>query len=176
MEKSYRIKVDMKKNNGLYSGFVQYDNKSNILYVRLTDGIKVLEVRDYEEIYCLILRPDAELLKIPCELSDDNKILKIMLTDGVLCKSGTLECEIKIVNKDFVLTSGAFYLRVRRGLGKGGENYISNPFLVSRDGKDGHTPIVGIDFFTEEDKQEMIEQIGRMSVARITEDDIAKMF
>lgn len=27
MEKAYKIKVDMKRDNGLYYGFVKYDNK-----------------------------------------------------------------------------------------------------------------------------------------------------
>ena len=46
MEKAYKIKVDMKRDNGLYSGFVQYDNKTNILYINLTEGIKILEIKD----------------------------------------------------------------------------------------------------------------------------------
>ena len=174
MEKAYKIRVDMKRDNGLYSGFVQYDNKTNILYINLTGGMKILEVQAYDEIYCIIQRPDMKTLKLMCEVSENNRPLKIVLTDGTLYQTGILQCEIKIVNKDYVLTSGEFYLKVRRGIGTGGEDtYISNPFMI---GKDGYTPKVGIDFFTEEDKQEMIEQSGKMSVARITEDDIAKMF
>lgn len=174
MEKAYKIKVDMKRDNGLYSGFVQYDNKTNILYINLTEGIKILEIKDYEEIYCLMQRPDMKTIKLPCEVTENNRQLKIVLTDGTLSQTGILQCEIKIINKDYVLTSGEFYLKVRQGIGTGGKDtYITNPFMI---GKDGYTPKVGIDFFTEKDKQEMIEQIGKMSVARITEEDIAKMF
>ncbi|WP_099321152.1 hypothetical protein [Anaerococcus sp. Marseille-P3625] len=174
MEKAYKIKVDMKNNNGLYTGFVQYDNKTNILYINLTEGIRILEIKDYEEIYCLMLRPDMKTLKLDCQVSEDNKQLKIVLTDGTLCQPGILQCEIKIINKDYVLTSGEFYLQVRKGIGTSGKDtFISNPFMIS---KDGYTPKVGIDFFTEADKQEMLEKIGKMSVARITEEDIAKMF
>lgn len=179
MEKAYRIKVDIKKNNGMYAGLVQYDNISNILYINLTEGIKILEIKDYEEIYCLVLKPNMEAIKLNCEVSDDKKQLKVVLTDGVLSHNGILQCEIKIRNKDYLMTSGSFYLRVRKALGTGGETYVSNPFLVGKDGKDGkdgHTPVVGIDFFTEEDKQEMIERIGHMSVNRIDEADISKLF
>lgn len=35
-------------------------------------------------------------------------------------------------------------------------NWVSLPTLK---GKDGHTPVKGVDYFTEEDKQELINEI-----------------
>lgn len=176
MEKLYDINVDIKNNGGLYTGFVQYDNKTNILNITLSEGMSILELGKFSELYCLLRRPDSKVIKLPCKLDKSCRDMEVTLTDGSLSVPGIVTCEIKIINEDLILTSGEFYLEVRESVGLNGESFIKNPFLVGKDGKDGHTPIVGIDFFTEEDKQDMIDRIGKMSVSRITESEISIVF
>ena len=183
MKKSFNIKVDLKNNSGVHDGLVQFDNRTSIIYINLVEGIRTIEIKDYKEIYCLIKRPDRKRIKLPCEISDDSKQLKIVLTDSVLSLPGVCECEIKIIKDTEVLTSGEFYLRIRESLASGiCGDIITNPFLPSLQGppgppgppgKDGHTPIVGIDFFREEDQAKLLEEI---SITRIKEEDIEKLF
>lgn len=184
MEKTYNINVDLKKQSGLYDGLVQYDNKLSVLNIRLVDGLRLLNIGEAEEIYCLISRPDGQKIKLDCQLSDDS--IRVVLTDGALSVPGLCQCEIKIKNKDCVLTSGDFYLRVRESLVSGKcEGELTNPFLENlvgppgppgppgKDGKDGHTPVVGVDFFREDDQKKLLEEI---SITRIKEDEIDKLF
>lgn len=183
MEKLFNITVDLKNNSGVYEGLVQYDNKTSIIYITLVEGLRVIELGEYEEIYCLIKRPDKVKLKISCEVSDDKKTLKVVLNDSALSVPGVLSCEIKIQKKDEILTSGDFYLKIRKTLASGVcGNIVTNPFLPKiagppgppgPPGKDGHTPIIGIDFFREEDKERMLEEIN---ISRIKEEDIFKLF
>lgn len=183
MKKLFNITVDLKNNSGVYEGLVQYDNKTSIIYITLTEGIRIIELDEYEEIYCLIKRPDKVKIKLPCEVSEDRRTLKVVLTDSVLSISGILKCEIKIQNEDELLTSGDFYLKIRQTLASGVcGDIVTNPFLPKiagppgppgPPGKDGHTPIVGIDFFREEDKEKMLEEIN---ITRIKEEDIYKLF
>lgn len=186
MEKLFNIKVDVKNNSGVYSGLVQYDNKTSIIYIKLVENLREITIGNYEEIYCLIKRPDKIKIKLPCEVSEDKKVLKVVLTDSVLSIPGICECEIKIINKDSVFTSGDFYLEIRETLvsGKCG-SIVTNPFLPKpqgppgppgppgKDGKDGHTPILGIDFFREDDKKKMLEDIN---IRLIEEGEILKLF
>ena len=40
-------------------------------------------------------------------------------------------------------------------------------------GEDGHTPVVGVDFFNEEDKEQMLKDVN---ISRIDDEDIDKLF
>lgn len=181
MEKAYNLKIDLKKQSGLYDGLVQYDNKSSVLYINLVDGRRPLGLEKAEEVYCLIQRPDRQKVKLDCTIEENT--LKVVLSDAVLAVPGLCQCEIKIKNKDQVLTSGDFYLRIRESLVSGKcEGILTNPFLENLvgppgppgpPGKDGHTPVVGVDFFKEEDKAKLLEDI---SISRISEDDIDLLF
>lgn len=47
---------------------------------------------------------------------------------------------------------------------------------ITESGKDGKTPVAGIDYFTEEDKREFAGMIGEVQVESISKEDINLLF
>ena len=56
------------------------------------------------------------------------------------------------------------------------KNFIVNITESGRDGKDGKTPVFGIDYFNENDKQKIISEIEQAQIERIDEFDINLLF
>lgn len=185
MNKIFYLKLDLKRSNGKFDGVIQYDNNTNIFDMKLIDGNKPIIIGEDDNFDLFIKKPCGGVVKIECVKTQNNSI-QATLTDYVLSRKGICECELKFTRGDEILTVGKFYFSVRSSIIDNNlEDIPKNPYLPNKEGPrgpigpqgpPGKTPVVYVDYFTDEDMKLIAGKVSNYKLDVIETEDIDKFF
>ena len=185
MNKIFYLKLDLKKNNGKFDGIIQYDNNTNIFDMKIFDGNKQVEIENGKDFNLFVKKPCGGVVKLECIKTPSNTI-QATLTDYVLSRKGICECELKFTKDKKVLTAGKFYFTVRESIIDNNlEDIPKNPYLpneqgpqgpIGPQGPSGKTPVVYVDYFTDEDMKLIAGRVSNYKLDVIEIADIDKFF
>ena len=182
---NYRFTLDIHSRQSQVSLPVLLNDTGRTLYISLSDGGEAYTIADGCRAVFVAKKADNTTLTNDC-IIENNVTIRYDFTEQTASFVGIVNCEVRLYGVDGkLLTSPRFIMVVDSRVIYDSESVVSesenttfdalvlelntlinevttkleNGEFVGEKGKDGHTPVLGVDFFTEADRQEIVNAV-----------------
>lgn len=112
--KEFKITLDLKKNNQTgYIEVVQNDNQTNVINIKLVDGINDYVIDSTTEV--VFLKSDGSIYT-EINVTTENNLIRCVLDSDVISEPGMMLSEVRVLSGDIILTTGQFKIYVRKSI------------------------------------------------------------